>query len=115
MTKQQKISLLHVMNIRYFVVQNMRIVNIICGPSVVLAPFVQKGDNAIHWINHYPLSSAILVSLTVICRIVVNLEEPAPSVYPGLHRQVLPCYANHVTLPRGRMGPTKGLRKAGSE
>ena len=42
MTKQQKISLLHVMNIRDFVVKNMRIVNIRCGPSVVLAPFVQR-------------------------------------------------------------------------
>ena len=96
------------MNIRYFVVQNMRIVNIRCGDSVVMAPFVQKVDNAIQWINHYPLSSAILVSLMVICRIVVNLEEPATSVYPGIHRHALPWCANHVTLPRGRMGPIKG-------
>ena len=26
---------------------------------IVLAPVVQKVDNAIHWINHYPLESAI--------------------------------------------------------
>ena len=60
----------------------MRIVNIRCGPSVVLAPFVQKVDNAIHWINHYPLQSAILVSLIVNCWLVAYLEEPGPSVYP---------------------------------
>ena len=27
--------------------------------SDILAPVVQKVDNAIHWINHYPLDSAI--------------------------------------------------------
>ena len=29
-----------------------------------LAPVVQKVDNAIHWINHYPLDSAIDFAIT---------------------------------------------------
>ena len=29
------------------------------GKDKNLAPVVQKVDNAIHWINHYPLDSAI--------------------------------------------------------
>ena len=41
-----------------------------------LAPFVQKVDSAIHWINLHPVDS-VLLSLTLIRWIVVYLVDSA--------------------------------------
>ena len=60
-----------------------------------LAPVVQKVDNAIHWINLYPVEwIAQLVSLILICWIVIYLVDSAiqrfnnpgrPIWQPSLH------------------------------
>ena len=35
------------------------------GGEIILAPVVQKVDNAIHWINHYPLDIAIIIGFAI--------------------------------------------------
>ena len=47
-------------------------------PTVYLAPVVQKGDSAIHWINVYAQDNAIIiVSLIFIHWIVIYLVDNA--------------------------------------
>ena len=53
-----------------------------CGIAIIeQAPVVQKVDNTICQINHYPLDSALLVSLTLIRWIVIY---PVDSAIHGL-------------------------------
>ena len=48
-----------------------------CLLTSELAPVVQKVDNAIHWINHYSLDRAIMISLTLIPWIVIYPVDTA--------------------------------------
>ena len=52
--------------------------------KILLAPVVQKVDNAIHWINLYPVDNAVFVSLILIHLIEIYLLD---STFERLNQQ----------------------------